>query len=161
DSAGGGAQQGSTVTVPSVAVAAGIFTVVLDFGACAGCFNGASRFLEIAVKPSSAGSVTPLSPRQSITPMPYAIKNVNSATADGLSVACVNCITSNHIQSVNGSSVSGAIPVASIPSGSANYIQNGASLQETSNFNISGNGTAGGTLSASTLNAGTQFNIGG
>jgi hypothetical protein len=46
----GGAQQGSTVTVASVVVTAGIFTAQLDFGACASCFDGTARFLEIAVK---------------------------------------------------------------------------------------------------------------
>jgi trimeric autotransporter adhesin len=46
-------------------------------------------------------------------------------------------------------------------SGSANYIQNGAGLQAGSQFNISGNGTVGGTMSANVVNATTQFNIGG
>ncbi len=50
---------------------------------------------------------------------------------------------------------------ATLPSGSGNYIQNGAALQAASNFNISGNGTAGGTLSGGIVNATTQFNIGG
>ncbi|MEQ1605900.1 MAG: tail fiber domain-containing protein [Pyrinomonadaceae bacterium] len=39
--------------------------------------------------------------------------------------------------------------------GSANYIQNGGAVQASSNFNISGNGTA------NVFNASTQFNIGG
>jgi hypothetical protein len=39
--------------------------------------------------------------------------------------------------------------------GSGNYIQNGTSPQTTSNFNISGNGTVGGTLSANVLNTPT------
>ena len=46
---GTGTQQGNTVTVPNVTVTNGIFTVSLDFGACPSCFNGAARFLEIAV----------------------------------------------------------------------------------------------------------------
>jgi hypothetical protein len=139
---GTGAQQGSTVTVSNVSVTSGIFTVALDFGVCSSCFNGAARFLEIAVKPTSSGTFTTLGPRQQINSTPYAIKSLNAATAEGLSVACVNCVTSSQIQSVNGSSISGAIPVASVPAGSTNYIQNGTSQQATSNFNISGDGTA-------------------
>src|SRR5687767_4902848 len=48
-----------------------------------------------------------------------------------------------------------------IPFGSDNYIQNSSTQQGTSNFNISGNGTAGGTLSANAVNSATQYNIGG
>src|SRR5207247_1578416 len=39
--------------------------------------------------------------------------------------------------------------------------QNTTSAQASSNFNISGNGTAGGTLSANIVNSNTQYNIGG
>lgn len=49
---------------------------------------------------------------------------------------------------------------ADVPGGSANYIQNRTSQQTTSNFNISGDGTAGGTLSAAIVTASTQYNIG-
>ena len=45
--------------------------------------------------------------------------------------------------------------------GSANYIQNTTTQQTSSDFNISGSGTAGGTLSGSTINSATQYNIGG
>src|SRR5215467_4903369 len=61
---GTGTQQGSTVTVSNVIVSNGIFTVQLDFGACPTCFNGAARFLEIAVKPTSCSTFTTLGPRQ-------------------------------------------------------------------------------------------------
>src|SRR6266545_606773 len=161
---GTGMQQGGNVNVANVAVTNGSFSVQLDFGACASCFNGAARFLEIAVKPTSSGTFTTLGPRQPITSTPYAIRSQNAATAtlaDGLSVACVDCVTSSQIASVNGSVVSGAIPVASVPAGSGNYIQNTTSQQAGSNFNISGNGTAGGVLSGNLVNAATQFNLGG
>jgi len=158
---GTGTQQGGDVSVSSVQVTAGIFTVQLDFGACASCFNGAARFLEIAVKQTSGSTYTTLGPRQPVTSDPYAIRSLNSVTADGLSVACVGCITSSQIAGVNGSVVMGAIPVAAVPPGSGNYIQNGTSPQVTSNFNISGDGTAGGTLSGNTVNAATQYNTGG
>ena len=158
---GTGNQQGATVLVTNVAVTNGIFTVTIDFGVCASCFDGTARFLELAVKLTSNVTFTTLGPRQPITSTPYAIRSLNATAADGLSVACINCVTSSQIQSVNGSLVTGTIPVASVPAGSANYIQNATNQQAASNFNISGDGTAGGTLSSTIVNATTQYNLGG
>ncbi len=155
---GTGTQQGGTLTVPAVQVIGSIFSVNLDFGAVV--FPGGDRFLEIAVRPAGGGAFTPLSPRQQVTLTPYAIRSLNAATADGLSLACANCVTSSQIQSVQGSQITGTIPVASVPSGSANYIQNTSSQQATSNFSISGNGAAGGTLTGNIVSATTQYNIG-
>ena len=113
---GTGTQQGSMVAVSNVTVAGGVFTAQIDFGACASCFDGSARFLEIAVKPTSGSTFTTLGPRQPVNSTPYSIKSQNSATADGLSVACINCITSSQIASVSGSSITGMIPVESLPS---------------------------------------------
>jgi hypothetical protein len=155
----GGTQQGTTVTLNSVAVTNGIFAVNLDFGATA--FPGADRFLEISLKPAgSAGGYQQLLPRQPLTSTPYAIKSLNAATADGLTVACINCVTSSQIQSVQGSQITGAIPVGSVPPGNGNYIQNSTNQQASANFNISGNGTAAGTLNANIVNVTTQYNLG-
>lgn len=67
-----GAAVGSTVSKEDVAVSNGLFSVDLDFGAAA--FNGDARWVEIAVRPgSSTGSHTVLSPRQPISPAPYAL----------------------------------------------------------------------------------------
>src|SRR5262245_15374988 len=172
DALSGGTQQGATVQLLSVSVSNGSFAVQLDFG---NQFTGANRFLDISVKAASERTFTVLSPRQQVTSNPYAIKSLNATNAtaaDGLSVACVNCVTSSQIQSVNGSAVTGAIPVASVPAGSTNYIQNATSQQATANFNISGGGTLGGALSANSaaiantasaniFDATTQFNISG
>jgi hypothetical protein len=154
---GTGVQQGSTVTIGNFAVTDGTFTVQLDFGAAV--FTGENRFLEINVKTTSASAFTTLGPRQQLSPTPYAIRSLVATTADGLSVTCVNCITSTQIQSVQGSQITGTIPVASVPAGSTSYIQNTTSPQASGNFNISGDGTVGGTLSANAVNATTQFNI--
>ena len=164
-----GNQIGSPVSVQNTAVVDGIFTVKLDFGA--GAFNGGNRFLEISVKQTgNPGSPTLLSPRQQVISTPYAIKSLGSGSADGLSAACVNCITSSQIGSVNGSAIiggisgiaiSGPIPVGSVPAGSTNYIQNTTTQQASSDFNISGNGTAGGTLAGNVVNATTQYNLNG
>jgi len=157
---GTGTQHGSTVTRPAVQVTGGIFTVQLDFGACGDCFDGANRFLEIAVKLTTSATYTTLDPRQPMTSTPYAIRSLNATTANGLSTACVNCVTSSQILNISGSQISGQIPVASVPPGSTNYIQNTTVQQTPANFNVAGNGTLAGTLSAGTVNA-TQYNING
>ncbi len=72
---GTGTQQGSPASITNVTVTGGIFTVQLDFGACPTCFDGSSRFLEIAVKLTSNSSFTTLGPRQPITSAPYALKS--------------------------------------------------------------------------------------
>lgn len=77
----GGTQQGSTITSSNVPVANGIFAVKLNFGTQ---FPGATRFLEIRVRPSGGGAFTPLAPRQQITSEPYAI---NSAQLGGVSAS--------------------------------------------------------------------------
>jgi hypothetical protein len=134
DNVSGGAQVVTPLTLNTVAVSNGVFTVSLDFGASA--FTGASRFLEISARPAGSGSFTPLTPRQPITSTPYAVRSLNAATAD-------------------------SVPASGVPAGSGNYIQNSASAQASSNFNISGNGTAGGMLSGNVVNATTQYNLNG
>src|SRR5205814_6003016 len=104
---GTGTQQGGDVFVSNVTATAGIFTVQLNFGACASCFDGSTRYLEISVKQTSDSTFTTLEPRQQLTSTPYAVRSLNTALADGLSVACVNCVTSTQIGGVNGSAVSG------------------------------------------------------
>lgn len=155
-----GAQQGTTVSLEDVPASNGIFKVTLDFGAPA--FPGADRFLEISVRPGiSTGAYITLAPRQQLTSSPYAIRTLSAAAADSLSAACVNCVTSGQIASVAGNQVTGTLPVAAIPAGSGNYVQNATSQQSSSNFNISGDGTVGGTLSGNVVNATTQFNLNG
>ncbi|MDX2166118.1 MAG: hypothetical protein SF182_03620 [Deltaproteobacteria bacterium] len=144
--ASGGTQIGADQTLPAVAVAGGVFTVQLDFGVSA--FPGASRFLEIEVRPAGSGSFTTLTPRQQISSAPYAIRTLSAASADALSSACVGCVGDTQIQSISGAKISGAIPAASLPAGSGSYIQNGTTTQANARFNIAGNGTVGGVLSA-------------
>src|SRR5262249_265941 len=153
DNLSGGAQIGSTQTVPNVSVSSGIFTLSLDFGANA--FPGASRFLEISARLSGNPSFTLLTPRQEITSTPYAVRSLKAAAADGLSSACVGCVQDSNISGVAGSKVVGTIPAAALPGGSGSYIQNSTSQQGSSNFNISGLGTA------NIFNAGTQYDLGG
>jgi len=72
DGPGGLALQiGSPQSLSAVLVNAGLFTVTLDFGGAA--FTGPARWLGIAVHPHAGGATTTLSPRQQLTPTPYAI----------------------------------------------------------------------------------------
>lgn len=72
DAESAGAAVGATQTKDDVAVANGLFSVDLDFGAPA--WNGDARWVEIAVRAgSSTGTYTVLSPRQPISPTPYAL----------------------------------------------------------------------------------------
>ncbi|MGA2177030.1 MAG: tail fiber domain-containing protein [Verrucomicrobiota bacterium] len=70
NAASGGAQQGATFATNAVAVSNGYFVVTMDFG---NQFDGNARWLEIAVRTSGPGAFSTLSPRQQLTPAPYAI----------------------------------------------------------------------------------------
>jgi len=98
----------------------------------AAAFPGADRFLEISVRPSGSGDpFTTLSPRQYLSSSVYAIR---AGSADN------------------------ATQLGGVASGQ--YVQTNDS-RLTTTFNISGDGTAGGTLSGDTVNAVTQYNLAG
>lgn len=72
NAADNGSQIGTTQTLSNVSVNDGYFTVMLDFGSNA--FTGEARWLEIQVRcPGGSGTYTKLTPRQEITPAPYAM----------------------------------------------------------------------------------------
>lgn len=151
DSLANGTQQGATQGVTGVAVANGIFTVRLDFGAQ---FDGSARFLQIAMRPSGGGAYTPLAPRQPITSAPYAIRSLSSRTADTATNALQlgGVAASQYVVTTDPRMTDERNPLP----GSTNYIWNQNSvLQPSSNFIISGNGFLGGTLEATTVNATT------
>jgi hypothetical protein len=64
---------------------------------------------------------------------------------------------SNYVQTVDPRLSDARPPTA----GSTNYIQNTTSQQSSGNFNISGDGMAGGLLSGNLINSSTQYMIGG
>ena len=69
----GSTQVGTTQNFSNMPLTDGLFTVPLDFGA--GAFNGEARHLEIAVRaPAGTGNFVILTPRQSLTAAPYALK---------------------------------------------------------------------------------------
>lgn len=158
-------QIGTTITLnnPLVQVTNGIFTVQLDFGAAA--LPGSDRFLEIGVRGNSAEPYSLLTPRSKITSSPYAIRSLNATGADGMSPACVGCIQNSQINSVDANKLTGTLPSSlfsgsSLPAGSGNYIQTNPPSPQSANFNISGNGTIGGTVNGNAVNAMTQYNLG-
>ena len=109
DSLTNGAQQGGTLTNAATAVSNGLFTVTLDFG---NQFPGAARWLELGVRTNGGGAFGVLTPRQPVTPTPYAI------TAAALS------------GNVPVAQLTGTIPLGQLP---ATVVTNGAS-----GVNISG-----------------------
>jgi hypothetical protein len=150
DSLTGGTQQPQptpiTVTRSSVAVAAGTFTVPLDFGL--GVFPGADRFLEISVRSAGVGDFATLSPRQQISNTPYSLRSQNATSADN--ALQLGGVAANQYVVTTDSRMSDARPPTS---GSANYIQNqSASPQPLSSFNISNDGFVNGWGAVGTSN---------
>lgn len=130
---GTGMQHGATLTRNPVAVSAGAFAVTLDFGA--GVFNGTERYLEIGVRPSGSGNpYTVLAPRQAITSAPYAIRSLAASTAE---------------TAINSSQLGGV--------GAVRFVQSDAM----GSVSIAGNLTVLGTVTYDTVNATTQYNLGG
>jgi len=72
DAAVEGTQIGPTLTNTFVFGSNGIFMATLDFGLTA--FSGDARWLELAVRTNGYGDFTLLSPRQAVTPTPYALQ---------------------------------------------------------------------------------------
>lgn len=69
------AQQGNTIDINDLDVIDGRFTLELDFGS--DVFNGDARWFEIAVRPGDSNdpnAFVSLSPRQELTPAPYALQ---------------------------------------------------------------------------------------
>ncbi len=144
-----------TLSNVSVTVTNGVFTVSLNFSA-ATAFDGNPRWLEICVKRPADAAYTTLTPRQPLNSAPYALRALNAGTAtNALNVG--GTPAANIIKEGDARLTDNRAPTA----GSANYVQNTTVQQAASNFNISGNGTAGGTLSGQVVNAGTQYNLGG
>jgi hypothetical protein len=71
------------VTNGPVVVTNGLFTVTMDFGAAV--WNGETNWLQISVETNGAATFTSLTPRQQLTPTPYAITagNVTGVVPSG------------------------------------------------------------------------------
>lgn len=166
DAAMDGAQIGVTVSIAEVAVKNRAFAVQLDFGPAA--FPGADRFVEISVRETNLMPFAIIAPRTKVLSAPYAIRALsaesantagNAATADtatnALNLGGVGA--GEYVQTTESRLSDSRAPLP----GSDNYIQNGSTAQTPANFNISGNGTAGGTLSGNVIDTQTHYKLGG
>ena len=146
-----GNPSGAAINVDDVTVTNGVFTVQLDFGA--GAFQQVlltSRSMEIRVRPgTSTGAYTALAPRQAFTAAPIAIAATKAETA-GVATTANNAnalggtAANQFVQTNDARLTDSRTPTA----GSSSYIQNNATAtaQPSTNFNISGNGKIGNTL---------------
>ncbi|MDQ4120589.1 MAG: hypothetical protein M3209_03980 [Acidobacteriota bacterium] len=141
-----------TQTRLGVPVTNGVFAVRLDFGAQ---FTGAARFLGISVKPAgSANPYTPLAPRLPVTSTPYAIRSLNSGTADTAtnSLSLGGAAANQFVQTTDARLSDARNPLPNSP----NYIRNSTQQQASTNFSISGTGDIGGNS-----NIGGNLNVSG
>jgi hypothetical protein len=78
---GGGAVAAGPLTNAPVGVTNGLFTVALDFG---NVFDGTTRTLEIGVRSfGDTNAYVVLSPRQTLTSVPYAVQSLNAENLTG------------------------------------------------------------------------------
>jgi len=80
-----GSMVGAPVFTNAVAVSNGLVTVRLDFGA--EVFAGEARWLEVGVRTNGAGQFVTLSPRQPLTPTPYALYAPSAGSAASAATA--------------------------------------------------------------------------
>ncbi len=145
----GGTAQSEKIIIENAQVTNGVFTVHLDFGSSLSNNNNA-QFLEIGVRAgTSTGAFTVLTPRQPITSVPYAINADFAANATNATNATqLNGIAANQYVLTTDPRLSST--------NNMNFIQN-TTTQQTANFNISGNGTVGGNLTATgTISSGCR-----
>ncbi len=83
--ASGGTPGAGPITNSATQVSNGLFTVTLDFGA--GVFTGSNYWLDISVSPAGSNTFTELSPRQPLTPVPYAFYSPSAGAAFTASTA--------------------------------------------------------------------------
>jgi hypothetical protein len=96
DAATNGNTVSGVLTNAATAVSNGLFTVTLDFGS--GVFYGANYWLDIGVRTNGPGAFTPLTPRQALTPTPYAIYSATAGTA-------LTAATANGIGNLNAANI--------------------------------------------------------
>jgi hypothetical protein len=106
----GGSSIGTAVTNSATTVSNGLFITAIDFGA--GVFNGSNYWLQIGVRTNGPATFIALSPRQPVTPTPYAI-------------------FANTASNVTGTIMNSSLPASPNFSGSVtanSYFGNGANL---------------------------------
>jgi hypothetical protein len=169
DASTNGNQIGDTLTGIGVSVTNGLFTEVMDFGSS--IFTGADRWLQIGVRTNGSTNFSLLSPRQALTPEPYAIYagtagNVSAGAISSAQIA-VNAVGAANLQSnaVTGSKIAAGQVVKSlnglrddvilVPGSGLSMNTSGNVLQLSANignyWNVQGNGGTGGANFLGTL----------
>ncbi len=144
NSSASGTQQGPTLTTNATAVSNGLFTVTLDFG---GVFPGANRWLDISVRTNGSSQFFELTPRQPLTPTPYAITAGSVAPGAGLAGTYGGAVTlSNTANSFAGTFTGNGANVANVNAATLD------GLPATSFWQLGGNNVAGGQFLGSTNN---------
>jgi hypothetical protein len=90
------------VTNNAVFVTNGLFTVLIDFGP--GVFTGQTNWLQIGVETNLASPFTTLTPRQQLTPVPYAIYAENAPASQLTSIGNNNGGSGNFFVGPSGNS---------------------------------------------------------
>jgi hypothetical protein len=96
------------LTNTATAITNGLFTATLDFG---GVFNGSNYWLEIAARTNGGGVFSTLSPRQQITPTPYAIYSANAGSAATATTAA----TAGSANSISAANIAGTVQLTQLP----------------------------------------------
>jgi hypothetical protein len=154
---GGGSLAGMTNS--AVNISNGFFTVSLDFGN--GIFTGPPRWLEIAVRSNAFSAFTTLSPRQLLTPTPYALY---APTAGGVPSGAISN-SQLAVASVSGTNLQpGSVTGPTIASNqvvkSLNGLKDNITLSAGPNVSLSTNGNSLQVNASGTIGWGLNGNTG-
>lgn len=114
DAESAGSQIGAPASLSGIRVTNGVFTATLDFGTN---FSGSARWLAISVRTNGAGGYTSLSPRQVVTPAPYALYAPSAGAANSATTAN-NALTANTATLANTATIANSVANNSVVSAS-------------------------------------------
>lgn len=150
---------GGPVTNSATAVSNGLFLVTLDFG---GVFIGSPRWLEIGVRTNGGGGFSTLTPRQPLTPSPYAIFAGTASNLIGtLASASVagtygNAVTlSNAANQISGTFTGNGANVANVNAATLNGVA------ASNLWQLGGNNVSSGQFLGSTNNQALELKVNG
>lgn len=141
DAVTGGNQIAGPFAVNGAVVSNGLFLVAVDFG---GVFTGTNYWLDVGVRTNGSGNFISLTPRQPITPSPYAVYAPTAGTITGtvragqIAGLLADSQLSANIPRLNGNPVFTGAALFSSATGS--FAGSGAGL---TNLNLSGAGLTG------------------
>ena len=129
---------GGPVTNAAVVVTNGLFTTPVDFGQ--GIFNGNASYLGIWVHIHTGTTYYALSPRQPITPAPYAQFAATASASSNLLGTLPAAQLSGGTASINisgsAASITGTLPVGQLGAGTANINISGNAATATTTTNV-------------------------